>query len=76
MPLLHSRYSSQRISREVRVWTGLQHPNIASLYGITLEANGSMGLISPFFERSNVVEYIKSTDLSESNLLKLVGSYE
>ncbi|KAF8483207.1 kinase-like domain-containing protein, partial [Gautieria morchelliformis] len=61
-----------RISREIRAWTGLQHPNIARLYGTTREANGSIGLISHFFECGNIVDYIKSADKSKLNILKLL----
>ncbi|KAF8588987.1 kinase-like protein, partial [Ramaria rubella] len=61
-----------RINREVHTWTGLSHKNIAQLYGITRETNGSVGLISPFFKNGNIVAYMKSPDTPNLDVLKIM----
>jgi len=65
-------YLPQRLNREVQTWTRLSHPNIAPFYGITRETNGLVGLISPFFQKGNIVDYINSLDKSKTDVLKLV----
>lgn len=67
------RSFSQRLNREVHAWTRLSHPNIAAFYGITRETNGLVGLVSPFFEKGNIVDYINSLDKASMDVLKLVG---
>ena len=67
-PLLMEETHPQHVHHEIHIWTGLQHPNIASFYGIMREDNGSISWISPYFKDCNIVEYIKSIDKSQACL--------
>ncbi|GJJ13660.1 hypothetical protein Clacol_007916 [Clathrus columnatus] len=50
-----------RLVREINAWTGLKHPNVGRLYGITREKDDRIGLISPFYEKGDIIKHIRNT---------------
>lgn len=55
-------YFNQRLYREIRVWTDLNHPNITPFLGISndFDRADTPCLISPYYRHGNIVEYLKA----------------
>jgi len=53
------RFQSQRLRREVSIWTCLQHPNIIPLLGTTTSFGKYMAMVCPWMEDGNLGEYLK-----------------
>ncbi|KAG8957609.1 hypothetical protein FRC03_009975 [Tulasnella sp. 419] len=51
---------NMRFMREVLLWKRLKHPNIVPLLGLTLDAQSSPTLISPWYPHGNVIQYLQS----------------
>ncbi|KAF9260340.1 hypothetical protein L218DRAFT_872693 [Marasmius fiardii PR-910] len=53
---------SQEFIREAVVWRQMKHPNLLPFLGIYhLEHNQQLCLISPWMEKGNLIEYLRST---------------
>lgn len=60
----------------MNAWTGLEHPNVGLLYGFTREDDDRIGFISPFYEKGDIVQYIrKEKTLSNKDFLNIVSVY-
>lgn len=65
---------SQALAREIRVWSGLQHPNISPLVGFHLNAgHDAAWLLSPWEPNGNISAYLKTTDPSVQEKLQFVS---
>lgn len=47
----------KRLTRETKIWTALQHPNVAPMLGFNLE--GEVAIISPWFVNGNISDYLQ-----------------
>lgn len=61
---------NQRLNREVKIWMGLQHTNIAPLLGFVLE--GEVCIISPWFINGSIAAYLEThPEVDRTNLVRL-----
>jgi len=56
---MNYRFQSQRLRREVSIWSCLQHPNIIPLLGTTTSFGKYMAMVCPWMEDGNLGEYLK-----------------
>ena len=66
---------SQHLTREVKIWKDLNHPNIIKFIGYAIEGQGSgvkAALVSKWCENGDIVKYL--TEHPMTNRIKLVGS--
>lgn len=59
----------QRLAREITTWSTISHPNVAPILGFA--ATPIVSLISPWYEKGNVRDYLKTAP--NANRLKLVS---
>ena len=54
-------YLSQKLLREAKVWSQLDHPNITPFYGVCFDLGllSAPCLISPYFKHGNVTKYLE-----------------
>lgn len=66
-------YISQRLVREIKIWSKLDHPHILPLLGFYASPPfGSALLVTPLAPLGSVEDYMKTNDLSEGQRLKYV----
>lgn len=66
--------SVQALARELRVWQGLQHPNILQVIGFHLDKYHTIAwLVSPWEEEGNLSTYVRRTNPNETVRLQLVS---
>ncbi len=61
----------ERLLREARTASALDHPNLGSVYGIEETADGRMFLVMPFYEGGSLGEWIRRRQPSLSEKLHL-----
>jgi hypothetical protein len=61
---------SKNISRELRIWSSLDHPNILPLLGFTLRGNASFAFICEWMENGTLREYLKKH--KEADIFQMV----
>ncbi|KAF7984729.1 hypothetical protein HWV62_11662 [Athelia sp. TMB] len=71
------RKTNKRLEREIKVWTGLGHPNIVHLLGTAVDPTGSPKLaspamISPWMENGNLMRFLKRENPSLQKRLRLL----
>ena len=52
----------RRLSREVKIWKDLSHPNIVEFVGYAIEDQGSgvkVALVSKWCEKGDIVKYLR-----------------
>ena len=57
--------------REAIVWRQLNHSNVLPFYGLT-DFDGRVGMISPWMERGNIMQYLASAAPGREGRLRLV----
>jgi len=55
----HSSDISQRVLKEVHVWSKLRHENVLPLLGITTEFEFTVSTVSPWMSRGNARDYVR-----------------
>ncbi|KAG8944573.1 hypothetical protein FRC04_001696 [Tulasnella sp. 424] len=66
-----SQKCKKRLDREVRMWMGLRHPNIAPLLGYG--DSRAFYMISPWFHNGNISEYLRRKNPEEHERVVLVS---
>jgi serine/threonine protein kinase len=63
----------QRLLREVRVWSGVNHPNITPLLGISYDFDrpNTPCLVSPYYLHGSIINYLQ--ECPNANKLQLVS---
>jgi serine/threonine protein kinase len=63
----------QRLLREIRVWSGVNHPNITPLLGISYDFDrpNTPCLVSPYYLHGSVIDYLR--EWPDANKLQLVS---
>ncbi|KAG8963598.1 hypothetical protein FRC03_002793 [Tulasnella sp. 419] len=54
----HGERMRKRFLREATIWARLTHPNIVPFLGLTWENSIVAGLVSPWYDNGNIVEYL------------------
>lgn len=66
----------QKLSREIRIWAQLSHPNVLPLLGYFVEGTGAMpSLVSEWMENGTLTEYIKRLPYCGEETLLMVRLY-
>ncbi|KAG9029330.1 hypothetical protein FS837_003595, partial [Tulasnella sp. UAMH 9824] len=67
-----SAQAPQRLNREIKIWMGLQHTNIAPLLGFVLK--GEVCIISPWFINGSVAAYLEThPEVDKTKLVQQVA---
>lgn len=65
--------SSAKLAREMLLWAGLNHPNIVPFIGYWLSLDeDTVYIVSQYAAFGNIREYLKNTEATEMEKLKLV----
>ena len=68
------RSFSQRLAKELRIWAGLDHPNVLELLGFCIEPDlTGTKLIAPWLDNGHVAAYIKTVQPTKLHRLLLVS---
>jgi len=60
----------QRLNREVKVWSRLNHPNIAQFYGVSSHLGGRPAIVMKWYENGTAPRFLSSK--SHEHRLKTV----
>ena len=66
-----SYFVSKHLEREVRVWSLLDHDNIALFHGVICHLDGTPGMVSPWYPNGSADVYLRNHP--SVNPMKLVG---
>ncbi|KAH8114408.1 kinase-like domain-containing protein [Phellopilus nigrolimitatus] len=60
----HDEMFAKSLARELRIWSGLHHPNVLPLLGFTIDDGVYPALISSWMTNGTVIQYLKENPTS------------
>ena len=64
--------ASQKLSREMYIWSKAKHRNILPFLGFYIDENEHPNLVSEWMENGNAMEHVRATNAPVERVLTLV----